>query len=385
VGSRMPLRPLVLISLMKSELRSCYYFMRESDLESLREKLDDINYQILELISKRAQIVEQIGVEKQKQAIPRFDPVRESIMLENLVSRNKGPFEDATVRHLFKQIFKASLELLEEEHKSHLLVTRKRKVEDTVIEIKGSKIGGVHTVIMAGPCTVESYGQLREVAETLQSLGVNILRAGAFKSRTSPYDFQGLGKEGLEILNKVGQEFGMITISEIMDSSELEMAKPYIDIVEIGAKNMQNFSLLKAAGHANIPILLRRGRSATLEELLLSAEYILARGNSQVILMERGIRTYEKWTRNTLDISAIPILKKESHLPVLVDLSNSIGRPDIVLPCAKAALAAGADGILIEVHPDPALSLTDGQQQLNLRQFVDFHRELKGSGLLKSD
>lgn len=358
--------------------------MSGSDFELLREKLDHINDQILELISKRAEIVRQIGVEKQKHAIPRFDPVRESVMLENLITRNKGPFDDATVRHLFKQIFKASLELIEEEHKNHLLVTRKRKVEDTVIEINGTRIGGEYPIIMAGPCTVESYGQVQKVAETLTALDVKILRAGAFKSRTSPYDFQGLGKEGLEILSRVGHEFGMITMSEIMDSSELEMAKHYIDIVEIGAKNMQNFSLLKAVGDANIPILLRRGRSATLEELLLSAEYILARGNSQVILMERGIRTYEKWTRNTLDISAVPILKKESHLPVLVDLSHSTGRPDIALPCAKAALAVGSDGILIEVHPDPALSLSDGQQQLNLRQFTDFHRDLKDSGLLKT-
>lgn len=358
--------------------------MSASDLESLREELDDINYQILELITKRAEIVEQIGVEKKKHAVPRFDPVRESVMLENLVSRNNGPFDDATVRHLFKQIFKASLDLLEEEHKNHLLVTRKRKNEDTVIEIKGTRVGGEKTIIMAGPCTIESYGQMKEVAAALKSLGVNVLRAGAYKSRTSPYDFQGLGREGLEILNKVGQEFGMITMSEIMDSSELEEAKQFIDIVEVGAKNMQNFSLLKAVGDSNLPVLLRRGRSATLEELLLSAEYILARGNSQVILMERGIRTYEKWTRNTLDISAVPILKQESHLPVLVDLSHSTGRKDIVLPCAKAALAAGADGILIEVHPDPALSLSDGQQQLNINQFADFHRDLKGSGLFKT-
>ncbi|KIL35823.1 chorismate mutase [Cohnella kolymensis] len=356
--------------------------MSNSELESLRKSLDEINYQILELISKRAEIVEKIGAQKQKHGLPRFDPVRESTMLENLVSRNKGPFDDATVRHLFKQIFKASLEMLEEEHKNHLLVTRKRKNEDTVIEVKGVKIGGEHKIVMAGPCTVESYGQLRETAEALKTLGVDVLRAGAYKSRTSPYDFQGLGQEGLEILKRVGDEFGMVTMSEIMDSSELRAAADYIDIVEIGAKNMQNFSLLKAAGDAKLPVVLRRGRSATLEELLLSAEYILDRGNSQVMLMERGIRTYETWTRSTLDISAIPILKKESHLPVLVDVSNSTGRRDILLPCAKASLAAGSHGILVEVHPDPALSLTDAQQQLDVNQFVEFFRELKSSGFL---
>jgi len=356
--------------------------MSSSDLESLRSKLDEINYQILDLISKRAEIVEQIGLDKQKHGVPRFDPVRESVMLENLVRRNEGPFEDATVRHLFKQIFKASLELLEEEHKNHLLVTRKRKNEDTIIDVKGVRIGGNNAIIMAGPCTVESYGQLRETAETLKSLGVHILRAGAYKSRTSPYDFQGLGKEGLEILHRVGQEFDMVTMSEIMDSSELELAQTYIDIVEIGAKNMQNFSLLKAVGDSGFPVVLRRGRSATLEELLLSAEYILARGNSHVMLMERGIRTYETWTRSTLDISSIPILKKESHLPVLVDLSNSTGRRDIILPCAKAALAAGSDGIVIEVHPDPTLSLTDAQQQLDIPQFIDVYEQLAKTGLM---
>lgn len=355
----------------------------DTELESLRLKLDDINYQILELVSKRAGIVELIGAEKKKYGIPRFDPVRESVMLEDLVARNKGPFDDATIRRLFKQIFKASLELLDEEHKNQLLVTRKRNNKDTVIEVKGIRIGGNSApVMMAGPCTVESYEQLRETARALQSQGVSILRTGAYKSRTSPYDFQGLGQEGLEIIKRVGQEFGMITISEIMDSTALELAKSYIDIVEIGAKNMQNFSLLKAAGDCDLPVLLRRGRSATLEELLLSAEYILAQGNAKVMLMERGIRTYETWTQSTLDISAVPILKKESHLPVLVDLSNSTGRKDIILPCGKAALAAGADGVLVEVHPDPILSLTDGQQQLDIMQFTTFFEEIKNSGLL---
>jgi 3-deoxy-7-phosphoheptulonate synthase/chorismate mutase len=357
--------------------------MGTSDLKTLRTMLDDINYQILELISKRAEIVERIGVEKQKQGVPRFDPVRESMMLENLVSRNNGPFDDATVRHLFKQIFKASLELLEEEHKKHLLVTRKRQNEDTIVTIKSVGIGGNKTTVIAGPCAVESYGQMREVAAALKQLGVTVLRGGAYKSRTSPYDFQGLGKEGLEILHKVGQEFGMITISEIMDSSELEVAQIYLDMVEIGANNMQNFSLLKAVGDTKMPVLLKRGMSATLEELLLSAEYIVSRGNSQVVLMERGIRTYERWTQNTLDISAVPILKKESHLPVLVDLSHSTGRKDIVLPCAKAALAAGSDGIMVEVHPEPSISLSDGQQQLNIDQFKRFYEDLTSSGLLK--
>lgn len=354
--------------------------MSMSELEALRTELDKINVGILELISERARIVEKIGVEKQKQGFPRFDPVRESVMLEDLVSRNRGPFDDAAIRRLFKQIFKASLELLEEGQKQHLLVTRKRKHEDTVIEIKGTRIGGGSSVMIAGPCAVESTGQLRKVASSLQERGVALLRGGAYKSRTSPYDFQGLGREGLEILHQVGKEFGMITVSELTDASDLEEVRQSVDIVEISPKNMQNFALLKAVGESRIPVILKRAMSATLEELLLSAEYIVSRGNEQVILMERGIRTYEKWTRNTLDISAVPILKQESHLPVLVDISHSTGRKDIMLPCAKAALAAGADGILVEVHPDPTISLSDGQQQLSIEEFNRLHEALSADG-----
>lgn len=355
--------------------------MSFSDLDLLRKNLDDINHQLLDLISSRAKIVEEIGHEKQKRGLPRFDPVRESSMLEDLVSRNEGPFDDNTVRYLFKQIFKASLDLLQESQKKHLLVTRKRKSEDTVIHIKGIEIGGAKSTIIAGPCMIEGYEQMRQVAAMLKSQGVNVLRGGAFKSRTSPYDFQGLGLEGLEILQRIGKEFDMVTMSEIMDASDIETATRYIDIIEIGARNMQNFSLLKAAGQYKIPVLLKRGMSATLEELLFSAEYIVSCGNSQVILMERGIRTYEKWTRNTLDISAVPILKSESHLPVLVDVNHSTGRKDILIPCAKAAMAAGADGLLVEVHPDPSIALSDAQQQLDIAQFIEFFQQVKNSGL----
>ncbi|PZT56595.1 bifunctional 3-deoxy-7-phosphoheptulonate synthase/chorismate mutase [Paenibacillus silvae] len=350
--------------------------MGMSELEALRKELDRINVGILELISARAQVVERIGAEKRKQGVPGFDPVRESVMLEYLVSRNQGPFDDDTIRRLFKPIFRASLELLEEERKKHLLVTRKRKREDTIIEVKGIAIGGGAPVILAGPCAVESMGQMRAVASSLKKQGVNLLRAGAYKSRTSPYDFQGLGLEGLEILQQVGSEFGMVTISELNSVSELEQISAYVDIIEISPKNMQNFTLLQAVGDANIPVILKRAKAATLEELLLSAEYIVSRGNQQVILMERGIRTFEKWTRNTLDISAVPILKQESHLPVLVDISHSTGRKDIMLPCAKASIAAGADGILVEVHPDPTISLSDSQLQLSIPEFNELSEVL---------
>ncbi|MDP5275320.1 bifunctional 3-deoxy-7-phosphoheptulonate synthase/chorismate mutase [Chengkuizengella axinellae] len=359
--------------------------MSNIQLDHLRQEMDQMNKELLKLISKRADIAKEIGDIKEKQGVPKFDPVRENKMLEQLVSLNEGPFDDGTVRHLFKQIFKASLDLQSAEHKKHLLVSRKKKAEDTVIELQdGTIIGGSESVLIAGPCSVESYEQVREVGAALKASGVPVLRGGAFKPRTSPYDFQGLGVEGLEIMKKVGSEFGLTTISEIVDPRHIEIAADYIDIIQIGARNMHNFELLKEAGESNLPVLLKRGLSATMEEFLHAAEYIVSRGNTQVMLIERGIRTYEKWTRNTLDISAVPIIKQESHLPVLVDVTHSAGRKDILLPCAKAALAAGADGVMVEVHPDPPTALSDSQQQLDIPQFEDFFKELKASGLYKS-
>jgi 3-deoxy-7-phosphoheptulonate synthase/chorismate mutase len=351
------------------------------ELEVLREKLENINLQLLALLNERAAIVKQIGEVKKKAGIPRFDPVRERKMLDDLVARNEGPFDNATIKHLFKQIFKASLDLQQEDVKKHLLVSRKRQEEDTVIQIRDVLIGGAAKEIMAGPCAVESYGQVRAVAQALRQAGVKILRGGAFKPRTSPYDFQGLGEEGLKILKEVADEFGLITVSEIVNPAHMDMAARYIDIIQIGARNMQNFELLKAAGEADIPVLLKRGMSSTIEEFLFAAEYIVSRGNAQVILMERGIRTFEKWTRNSLDISAVPLLKQESHLPVFVDVTHSTGRKDILVPCAKAALAAGADGVMVEVHPDPSTALSDASQQLDIDQFHEFVNGLKKSGL----
>lgn len=237
-------------------------------------------------------------------------------------------------------------------------------------------------MIIAGPCSVESYEQVRQVAAALKASGITVLRGGSFKPRTSPYDFQGLGIEGLKILKEVASEFSLKTISEIVDPAHIELAGSYIDVIQIGARNMQNFELLKAAGDVRTPILLKRGMAATIDEFLHAAEYIVSRGNTQVMLIERGIRTYEKATRNTLDISAVPILKQESHLPVLVDVTHSTGRKDILAPCAKAALAAGADGVMVEVHPDPATALSDAAQQLNIDEFNRFYAEVKQSGLL---
>ncbi|HWO54342.1 MAG TPA: bifunctional 3-deoxy-7-phosphoheptulonate synthase/chorismate mutase [Paenibacillus cookii] len=356
--------------------------MSQGRLEQLRTKLDEVNLQLLALLSERAKIAQELGVEKEKQGVPKFDPVREKEMLEKLVASNEGPFDHETVRHLFKQIFQASLSLQQVDHKKHLLVSRKKKPENTLIQLGGATIGGGKPVMIAGPCSVESYEQVRTVAKALKEAGMTVMRGGAFKPRTSPYDFQGLGIEGLKILKEVADEFGLKTISEIVDPAHIELACDYIDVIQIGARNMQNFELLKAAGDVRTPILLKRGLAATLDEFVHAAEYIVSRGNSQVMLIERGIRTYEKATRNTLDISAVPILKQETHLPVLVDVTHSTGRKDILAPCAKAALAAGADGVMVEVHPDPATALSDAAQQLNIPQFHDFYAEVQKSGLL---
>ncbi|RAV14379.1 bifunctional 3-deoxy-7-phosphoheptulonate synthase/chorismate mutase [Paenibacillus contaminans] len=356
--------------------------MAPKNLKQMRSQLDKINLQLLELLSERARIVQAIGREKEKQGVPRFDPVRERDMLDELVASNKGPFSHETVRHLFKQIFQASLTLQQEEHIKHLLVSRKKRREDTIVQLDGIAIGDGKPVLIAGPCSVESLEQVRQVASVLKQTGISVMRGGAFKPRTSPYDFQGLGVEGLKILKEAGSEFGLKTISEIVDPSHIPLACDYIDVIQIGARNMQNFELLKAAGDVRKPILLKRGLAATLDEFLHAAEYIVSRGNTQVMLIERGIRTYEKATRNTLDISAVPILKQESHLPVLVDVTHSTGRKDIMAACAKAALAAGADGIMVEVHPDPATALSDAAQQLNFEEFARFLAEVKKSGLL---
>jgi 3-deoxy-7-phosphoheptulonate synthase/chorismate mutase len=353
------------------------------ELEVLRDKLNGINTQLLALLSERADLAQQIGQVKQKQGVPKYDPEREKKMLDQLVSNNKGPFDDATIKHLFKQIFKASLDLQKDDHQKELLVSRKQKQTDTILNIKGVNIGGPEHLLVAGPCSVESYEQLKTVASALKDQGIRVLRGGAFKPRTSPYDFQGLGIEGLKLLKQVATELDMVTISEIVNPAHIEQAVEYIDVIQIGARNMQNFELLKAAGDVNTPVLLKRGLSATMEEFIMAAEYILSRGNHNVMLIERGIRTYEKATRNTLDISAVPILKQETHLPVLVDVTHSTGRKDIMLPCAKAALAAGADGVMIEVHPDPQTALSDAKQQMNVEEFTHFWTQLKQSGLFK--
>ncbi|MFZ3589409.1 bifunctional 3-deoxy-7-phosphoheptulonate synthase/chorismate mutase [Bacillus sp. DJP31] len=351
--------------------------MSNAELGTLRSQLDDVNVKLLSLLNERAQIVKDIGKVKETQGVNRFDPVRERYMLDMIAKQNEGPFETSTLQHLFKEIFKAGLELQENDHSKALLVSRKKKPENTIVNVKGELIGDGNAHFIFGPCAVESYEQTAKVAEAVKSRGLKLLRGGAFKPRTSPYDFQGLGIEGLKILKRVATEYDLAVISEITNPNDIEEALDYIDVIQIGARNMQNFELLKAVGSVNKPVLLKRGIAATIEEFINAAEYIISKGNGQIILCERGIRTYERATRNTLDISAVPILKQETHLPVFVDVTHSTGRRDLLLPAAKAALAIGADGVMAEVHPDPAVALSDSAQQMDIDQFNHFLNELQ--------
>jgi 3-deoxy-7-phosphoheptulonate synthase len=257
------------------------------------------------------------------------------------------------------------------------LVGRTFKPADTVVSVAGVAVGGPEVVVMAGPCSVESREQIGVVARAVQASGARLLRGGAFKPRTSPYSFQGHGEEALRWMREAADAHGLAVVSEVMDSRTLEMMLRYVDCLQVGARNMQNFDLLKELGKLRRPVLLKRGLSATIEEWLLSAEYILAGGNPDVILCERGIRTFENATRNTLDISAIPVVKKLSHLPILVDPSHGTGRRDKVIPMARAAVAAGADGLLIEVHNEPDKALSDGAQSLYPEQFDRLMGELR--------
>jgi 3-deoxy-7-phosphoheptulonate synthase len=278
---------------------------------------------------------------------------------------------------------KALLELLDGVHEvlritePYKLASRTFKQEPTVITIGDVRIGGDEVIVMAGPCSAESEPQVRAAAAAVRRAGAKILRGGAFKPRSSPYSFQGLGEEGLRMLREAADAENLKLITEVMDLSQIEVIDKYTDIFQVGARNMQNFTLLRELGHAHKPVLIKRGISATIEEWLLSAEYVLSGGNNDVILCERGIRTFETATRNTFDISAIPVVKKLSHLPIIADPSHGAGRRDMVPPMARAAVAAGADGLIIEVHCDPDHALSDGAQSMFPAQFDRLMAELR--------
>lgn len=258
------------------------------------------------------------------------------------------------------------------------LVSREFKPEDSIIDLgKAVKVGGKKIIVIAGPCAIENRQTLYEIAKQIKDAGANVLRGGAFKPRTSPYSFQGLGEEGLKYLQEVAEKLGLVTVTEVMDPRDVELVAKHVDVFQIGARNMQNFNLLKEVGMIKKPVLLKRGLSSTIKELLMSAEYILAGGNFNVVLCERGIRTFEDYTRNTLDISAVPAVKQLSHLPIIVDPSHAAGKWGLVPALAKAAVASGCDGLLIEVHSHPEDALSDGAQSLIPENFTSLMKELK--------
>lgn len=347
--------------------------MVEARIAALRREIDVLNLEILRLLSERGRLASEIGRIKLSMGMPAYDPRRELEMLQYLTAANEeGPFDDATVKALFKRIFQASMEASQAAEKPKFLFSREGR-EDTVVMIGDVAVGrGQSPVLIAGPCAIESREQVRLTAEQVASRGIRLFRGGAYKPRTSPYSFQGMGKTALQWAREVCDEQGLYFVAEIMDARDLDVCLQYVDVLQIGARNSQNFTLLKEIGTTNRPVLLKRALAGTIQEWIMSAEYIMAGGNPNVILCERGIRTYEPYTRNTLDVSAVALAKLETHLPVIVDATHSGGRRDLLVPLTKAGLATGADGIMIEVHPNPAVALSDQEQQLDFDQFDDY-------------
>jgi 3-deoxy-7-phosphoheptulonate synthase len=317
----------------------------EEQIQNVISHLEEYGFQIHKSVGVQSTIIGAIGVK------PDFD-TRKIKILDGVadVYRVTAPFK---------------------------LASRNFREVDTVIDIKGIKIGGNNLAIMAGPCSIESEEQMFKLAEIVAKSGAKILRGGAFKPRTSPYSFQGMGEEGLKLIRKAADEFGLLVITEVMEIAQIDIIGKYTDIYQVGARNMQNFPLLRELGATKIPIMLKRGLSATIEEWLMSAEYILANGNPNVILCERGIRTFETYTRNTFDLSAIPVVHKKSHLPVIADPSHATGYRDQLPPMARAAVAAGADGLMIEIHHDPEHAFSDGPQALLPDTYLKLIDELK--------
>ncbi len=342
----------------------------ENSVSELRAQVDEINMQLLDLLTRRAKVVSEIGKLHTNMGVAHYDPSREAQMLTTLEQANKGPFSNETIKALFREIFRASLEMEEQQARAKIRVQRHSPDERTVIRMPdGYEIGAGNFSVIAGSCAVENYEQIEEVGAALAARGVRIMRGMAYKPRTSPYEFQGLGEQGLQIARQVADKYNLYVISEIMDLSQIPMMMDYVDIFWVGARNMQNSFLLKALGKIDRPVVLKNGLAATMEEFLYAAEYIVSSGNPNVMLIMRGIRTFEKWTRNTLDMGTIAVLKQESHLPVIVDISHSSGRRDIAKPLARAARALGADGLMVEVHPNPPVAMSDAKQQLTIPEF----------------
>ncbi|MCS7186241.1 MAG: 3-deoxy-7-phosphoheptulonate synthase [Armatimonadetes bacterium] len=325
------------------------YGATDEDIQQVCQMLEEVGYKSAVWRGVERTVIGAIGV---------IDEEVKTRLIEQIQSL---PFVESAIRIL----------------RPYKLVSREWKQETTLVPIRDKVVGGENLIIMAGPCSVESREQILEAARGVQQYGADVLRGGAFKPRTSPHTFQGLGYEGLKLLKEASELTGLPIVTEVMDTRDVEIVSEVADILQIGTRNMQNFSLLREVGQLRKPVLLKRGMSATIEEWLQAAEYICIEGNPHVILCERGIRTFETYTRNTLDISAIVAAKQLSHLPVIADPSHGTGRRDLVIPMALAAIAAGADGLILEVHPNPSKALSDGAQSLTIEQFGELMRRLE--------
>ncbi|WP_027184783.1 bifunctional 3-deoxy-7-phosphoheptulonate synthase/chorismate mutase [Desulfovibrio inopinatus] len=340
-------------------------------LEELRSRMTLVNETLVENLNDYFTVAGQIGRVKDALGLPYFDAAREAEMISNVVDKNPGPVPDDLLKKIFREIFSVSIEVMMLQKKMGLQVNRLPGMADAVVTTPHAAIGGKRKVLIGGPCAVESRDQMMSIAQHLHGLGINILRGGAFKPRTSPYSFQGLEEEGLRIMRETCDAFEMDMVTEVLSARDVGLVSQYADILQVGTRNMFNYTLLKELGQSQKPVFLKRGLMATIDEFVLAAEYVYAGGNTQVILCERGIRTFENQTRNTLDISAVPILKNLTPLPVIVDVSHSLGRKDIIAPVARAALAAGADGIMFEAHSNPEVALSDCEQQLTPDEVAD--------------
>ena len=342
-------------------------------LEQLRDAVEGLSIEILSTLSQRADKALDIAREKKKLGLPIRDPYREDQLLARLVRQNQGPLDDATVRSLFRSILDASVSLMEGKRRAELRVGAAGG-PPVLVTVAGHTIGNGTPQYIAGPCSVENEDQMEESARGLARLGVRFLRGGAFKPRTSPYAFQGLGKQGLVLLRDAARRYGMASVTEATSPDNVELVAEYADMIQIGSRNMSNFELLRAAGQTGRPIVLKRGFAATLDEWVNAAEYVALSGSEDIILCERGIRTYARETRNTLDVSAIPLARARTRLPVMADVSHAAGRRDILAPLTSSAFACGAQAVMVEVHPDPDVALSDAEQQLTLDDFAALQR-----------
>ena len=342
-------------------------------LEAMRAEVEAVSGAILELMGQRVGLARDIAATKRRRGMPLRDAHREAELIERLVSGYTGPLDAVGIRALFRTVLDTSVRLMGESVGGELRVSAAAGPR-VAVRAAGHLLGAGTLRYIAGPCAVESEAQIETAAAGLHALGVRFLRGGAFKPRTSPYAFQGLGEEGLRMLSEAGRRWGMAVVTEATCPENVELVARHADVIQIGARNMQSYELLRAAGRTGKPVLLKRGLAATVDEWIHAAEYVALAGSEQIVLCERGVRTFEPETRFTLDLSSVPLALARTRLPVVVDVSHPAGRRDLLAPLARAALAAGAHGVMVEVHPDPDAALSDAQQQLSLSGFAALQR-----------